>query len=107
MEVKVGRRQAEDAYEMVTYEAIVNGVIVGYASVTVSDEGAYLERIDVEDGHRGQGYGTAFIRHLSAEYGSIVAAPDNADSQRLFERLGDDVSEEHWMINQGYGVYVI
>lgn len=107
MEIKVTNRVQEDTYETITYEAVLDGKTIGWATMVVSDEGAYLERIDIEEAFRGQGHGTAFIRALADEYGSIVAAPDNEGSQRLFERLGSDVSEKHWMVDQGYGVYEI
>jgi GNAT superfamily N-acetyltransferase len=107
MEIKVVERYQEATYEFVMYEAVIDGVTIGYANVYTNDSWTYLERIDIEEEYRGQGYGTAFINHLVTEYGSIVAAPDNEDSQRLFERLGRDVSDKHWYVDQGYGVYEI
>lgn len=107
MEVKEVMRQQEATYEAIAYEAILEGVTIGYATVMVGDGGAYLERIDINEEYRGQGHGTAFINRLAAEYGSIFAAPDNPDSQRLFERLGRDVSDKRWYVDQGYGVYEV
>jgi ribosomal protein S18 acetylase RimI-like enzyme len=107
MEIKVTNRVQDETYETVAYEAILEGATIGYATVIVDSEYTYLERIDIEEEFRGQGYGTAFIRTLADEYGSIVAAPDNEGSQRLFDRLGYDVSDKYWMVDQGYGVYEI
>lgn len=107
METKITARVQEESYESISYEAVLDSETIGWATVMVSDEGAYLERIDIDAEYRGQGHGTTFIRALVAEYGSVIAAPDNADSQRLFERLGYDVSEKYWAVDQGYGVYEV
>nr|DAG63865.1 MAG TPA: acetyltransferase domain containing protein [Caudoviricetes sp.] len=92
------------------YTARVGGVDVGGASVIVYDSGdAYIERIDVDDGYRNRGYGTAMLKQLAALYGAVYLAPDNDDARRLYVRLGDDVtSNGSWgYIDQGYGVYAI
>lgn len=92
------------------YTARVGGVDVGGASVIVYDSGdAYIERIDVDDGYRNRGYGTAMLKQLAALYGAVYLAPDNDDARRLYARLGDDVtSNGSWgYVDQGYGVYAI
>ncbi|WDL99694.1 hypothetical protein JC200_23945 (plasmid) [Alicyclobacillus sp. ALC3] len=66
-----------------------------------------MERLDIDEEQRGNGIGTAAIASLSSEYGSIVAAPDNENCKRLFERIGTDVSNEYWMVDQGFGVYEV
>lgn len=104
---KVSVNESEKSYTLESYELVVGGDVVGWAQVMVDEESAYLERVDIEDGFQGQGYGTKFIKELSSEYGSIIAAPDNARCKRLMERLGDDVSDEQWAVDQGFGVYEI
>lgn len=92
------------------YRARVRGVEVGNASVIVYDDGdAYVERIDVDDGYRNRGYGTAMLKQLAAMYGDVYLAPDNDDARRLYARLGDDVTGKgSWgYVDQGYGVYAI
>ena len=92
------------------YSARVGAVEVGSASVILYDDGdAYIERIDVDDGYRNRGYGTAMLKQLAAEYGNVYLAPDNEDARRLYARLGDDVtSVGAWgYVDQGFGVYAI
>ncbi len=90
--------------------ARVDGVDVGGASVIVYDDGdAYIERIDVDDGYRNRGYGTAMLKQLAKMYGDVYLAPDNDGARRLYARLGDDVTARgSWSyVDQGWGVYVI
>lgn len=107
MELKVVSRVNEENWESVGYEIEVDGEVIGSASIMVSEEGSYLERIDIDENHRGRGFGTDAINKISSEFGGVYAAPDNEDSQRLFDRIGWDVSEKYWMVDQGYGVYEI
>ena len=99
--------QEEDSYVYEIHTANLNGQEIGTAAVMVSEEGNYLERIDINEAQRGLGYGTQFIQHIQSVYGSFYTAPDNEDSQRLFDRIGDDASGKYWMVNQGFGVYEI
>lgn len=92
------------------YTARVGGVDVGGASVIVYDDGdAYVERVDIDDGYRNRGYGTAMLKRLATMYDTVYLAPDNDDARRLYARLGDDVtSKGSWnYVNQGFGVYAI
>lgn len=93
----------------VGYKLIVDGEEVGFAGVVQFEDGStYLERIDIYDGHQNRGYGTKFIEWLANRYDGIYAAPDNEDSQRLFERLGEDDSHGDMAgFDQGFGVYEI
>jgi len=71
-----------------------------------SDMSLYIERIDIDEQFRGKGYGTKAIQQISDEYRIVFAAPDNEDSQRLFERLGEEYYEDGaHAVDQGYGVY--
>lgn len=92
------------------YAARVCGVEIGGASVIAYDDGtAYVERVDVDDGYRNRGYGTAMLKQLAAMYGAVYLAPDNDGARRLYARLGDDVTDKgSWSyVDQGYGVYAI
>ena len=95
--------------ESIEYGAYIDGKQVAAASVLLGDEGAYCERIDVDEDKRGQGIGTAFLRFLSEAHGDIYVAPDNEDAQRLYDRLGYDVTDkDDWCyVDQGFGVYRI
>lgn len=103
--VKETGRTNEDSYEAISYDIIVDGVTVGYASVMADSSSAYCERIDIDEPYRNRGYGTAALYELSRIFGGIIVAPDNADAQRLYERIGSETSED--MYDQGFGVYVI
>lgn len=110
VEVAVTATYTVDDGDEYMYTARVGDVTIGGASVIVYDNGdAYIERIDVDDGYRNRGYGTAMLKQLAALYGAVYLAPDNDDARRLYARLGDDVtSKGSWSyVDQGYGVYAI
>lgn len=98
----------EDSYTNIEYVMKLDGEEIGWSSV-MDDGKAYVERIDIAEDHRNCGYGTEFINYLSREFGSVFLAPDNEDAQRLYDRLGYDVTEkDEWSyVDQGYGVYEI
>lgn len=104
-------RESEDR----TYR-VYEGEHVGADVLELDDDAAYIERIDVDEGFRGQGIGSAFIRGIRRDFRTVYAAPDNEDSARLFARLGekvvgDDVSarvpEYLYYLDQGFGVYEV
>lgn len=99
--------QEEEEFSVEHYVIAGHGETLGFASVIVDSQYPYLERIDIEGKFQGQGHGTTVIRLLAEKFGRIVAAPDNERCQRLFERLGDEVSSEYWMVDQGFGVYQV
>lgn len=104
----VTNEYAEDSYTNISIDIEANGEIVGCASLMVDGDGAYCDRIDIFDGHRNKGYGTAALLELSDMYDGIMVAPDNADAQRLYERIGrESCYENAEYIDQGYGVYAI
>ena len=83
----------------------------------LDDGSAYLERIDVDEGFRGQGIGTAAIREILGDFDALYAAPDNEDAARLYARIGEQVVGEDidaaapleclYYLDQGFGVYTI
>jgi ribosomal protein S18 acetylase RimI-like enzyme len=102
------RRQAEGLFDIA-----VGGVVVGCGSMMEYEDGdRYLERIDVDEEHRGRGYGTGALYALRDLYGTYYLAPDNASAQRLYERVGTQVSSSvydtfGYAIDQGFGVYEV
>lgn len=107
VEIKKVVTQEDDSYSYEMYAASVDGTEVGCASVMTDEKSTYVDRIDIYEAHRNHGYGTAFLLALRGVYGSLVIAPDNEDARRLYDRLGDDVSRDYWMVDQGFGVYEI
>ncbi len=100
-------RSSADDYDSVGYEIFAEGQKVGSISVMEGLE-TYLERIDIDDGYQGKGLGSAAISQLFDKYDYLYAAPDNQDSQRLFERIGTGYrGGEGDYADQGYGVYEI
>lgn len=100
----------EEGYTAISIEITKQEALIGYVSLMVDENGTYLERIDVEEELRGQGYGTEIIKHISSEYSNVFAAPDNEDARRLYDRIGwemnaADYSDFGCYVDQGYGVY--
>lgn len=97
------------------FEIEVNGITIGEGSMELAeteDDFAYLERIDIEKEHRGQGYGTKALYALKETYGSYFFTPDNEDAARLYERVADRISDaecDKWgfAVDNGWGVYEI
>lgn len=88
------------------------------AVVQEMDNGfGYVERIDVDDGFRGQGIGTAAIREIMKDFDGLYFAPDNADAARLYARMGEKIVGEDaegdcpleclYYLDQGFGVYEV
>lgn len=102
----------DEGTEYIMVTVTTEGTEVGAMNLTVSNDECYIERIDVWDGHRGQGIGTEMLRWVSAQYGLTYTAPDNTDAQRLYDRIGCEMRDDRyqrfgWAIDQGYGVYEI
>lgn len=122
IEIKIVSR-ADDDYGTYDYWCIyVDGEAVGSASVqnydTKEDDGIYISRIDVFDGYRNHGYGTMLLKAIDKHYNDEVEygtcrkflCPDNEDSARLYERLGEKASnypDIYDYCDNGYGVYEI
>ena len=102
--LKEMRRYQHDGYETVSYDIAAGK---GLTTVQTNENDTYLERIDIDEEYQGQGIGTRAIKELANIYGTIYAAPDNENSQRLFEKIGTEQTEKYWMVDQGFGVYEI
>ena len=97
-------RDEEDTCWHVGYGITVNGETVGYVDITADADSTYIERIDVNENWRNQGVGAATIEALVSMFRVVFAAPDNEDSQRLFERIGRETDK--YPVCQGFGVYI-
>lgn len=97
-------------------DILADDALVGSATVTRyhgedgNTEYTHLERIDIDEAHRGKGYGSAAIEAMRKTFGRIVAAPDSEDSQRLYARIGEEVLDtrgdmEECYLCVGFGVY--
>jgi RimJ/RimL family protein N-acetyltransferase len=87
-------------------EILVGDTAVGSMTLMVDENSTYIERIDVAEEYQGNGYGTQAIQMVAREYDTVFAAPDNEDSQRLFERLGRVYTgDEADYVDQGFGVF--
>lgn len=109
IDIKRTRANEEASYTSMEYVMMLDGKEIGCASLIVDSESAYCERIDIDEAYRNQGHGTKLLKTLSSEFGSVFVAPDNEDAQRLYDRIGFDVTSEGdwWAVDQGYGVYEI
>ena len=92
------------------YEIWNNTQRIGQACMVITenddDEYKYLERIEIDDEHQGEGHGTEAIRQLAKMYRGIYFAPDNEGAQRLYERIATETTDDYMrMSDQGYGVY--
>jgi ribosomal protein S18 acetylase RimI-like enzyme len=103
--IKETSRTNEDSYQAISFDIIENGMTVGHATVMNDSISAYCERIDIDEPYRNHGYGTSALEDLSRMFGSIIVAPDNADAQRLYDRIGYEISDS--IYDQGFGVYEI
>lgn len=94
------------------FDIEVDGQIVGGGSMMVDEDSSYLERIDIDEEHRGKGYGTQALYLLRDIYGPYYLAADNEDARRLYDRIADEMPQveyDRWgfAIDQGFGVHVI
>lgn len=96
----------EHTYTQAGYTILVDSLPIGAVALFVGEHDAYLERIDIDAEHQGQGFGSLAISLLLAIYPGIYTAPDNPDSQRLFARIGTETSS-YPEVDQGYGVYTL
>lgn len=108
IEIKETRNQEN----YISLDIYADGILVGEAGIMLpgeddEDQSCYLERLDIDEEHRGQGIGTEAIYKLDRMYDDLFFAPDNEDAKRLYDRIATDVSDDYWMVDQGFGVYRI
>ena len=92
------RRWEDDTYEVTVQEF---------------DGFAYIVRLDVTEGHRGQGIGTAVVKAVRRRYGTVVASPEGEEARAFFKRIGTEdergglMRQPIWPLDQEYGIYII
>ena len=97
------------------YEIELEGNIIGGGSMIEAENEEdfnYLERIDIDEEHRGRGYGTKALYALKEVYGEYFLSPDNEDAKRLYEKVADEIKQSDYdrfgfAIDNGFGVYEI
>lgn len=99
----------EGNYKTYTNDILLDGIQIGRADIIVNEEEElnYIEKIEISENYRNHGYGTYVLKELARLHDSIYLAPDNADAQRLYERLGEEWITNAPDVDQGYGVYII
>lgn len=98
-----------------SFEIMLGEEVIGSGNLMLAendDDFTYLEGIEISEEHRNHGHGTNAISTLGKMYGTIYLTPDSEDSQRLYERLGDTISDNDYnkfgfAIDMGFGVYEI
>ena len=93
----------------------VDGLEVGCGTLMEpesEDDFYYLERIDIYEQYRNRGYGTQALLKLKDITGGYYLSADNADAQRLYERIADPISDADYnrfgfAVDNGFGVYII
>lgn len=106
----------EEEYDRKGYEIVADGTVVGTIEIIDNfneyNDLCYIERIDIEEAYRNQGIGSKVLTCVLRDefhYLFAAVAPDNADAQRLYERLGVAGYNAYDLdyMDQGYGVYCI
>ena len=93
----------------------VDGLEVGCGTLMPpesEDDFYYLERIDIDEQYRNLGYGTQALLKLKDIIGGYYLSADNADAQRLYDRIADQISDADYnrfgfAVDNGFGVYSI
>jgi len=106
IEIKATGTTQEETYTAIACDITLNGTKIGSISLMVDDSGTYIERIDINETHRSNGYGTQAIKMIAGQYDTVYAAPDNEGSQRLLARIGSTYTAAPYA-DQGYGVYSV
>ena len=90
-----------------SYNIEVDGVVIGEVSINEYDDGAYIERMDIDEQHRNKGLGRQAAEMIASKYDDTYAAPDSEDAQRFWARIGEEVDSDnsYSYLDQGYGVY--
>lgn len=88
---------------------ILNGKQVGTVGINIYDDFTLIERLDVDEEYRNKGIGSKIITDIASEFDTTYIVPDNENAKRLYERLGDEVTDDDVVeyLDDGYGVYEI
>ena len=92
------RRWGDDVYEVTVQEF---------------DGFAYIVRLDVTEGRRGQGIGSAVVEAVRRAYGTVIAAPEGEKARTFFEGIGEKTTswelmgQAIWPLDQGYGIFKV
>lgn len=88
---------------------ILNGKQVGAVGINIYDDFTLIERLDVDEEYRNKGIGSKIITDIASEFDTTYIVPDNENAKRLYERLGDEVTDDDVVeyLDDGYGVYEI
>ncbi|HYP42227.1 MAG TPA: GNAT family N-acetyltransferase [Chloroflexia bacterium] len=93
------------------YGAFVGGEPIGYASFTLYNGWAHLDRLAVVVQHHGKGYGASQLAHvlramslLKASSATLSTQQNNVKSQKLYQRFGFKLAPD--MINL-YGLELV
>jgi len=94
------------------FDIKVFGQVIGGGSMMEDEDDCYLERLDIDEAHRGQGYGTQALYALRDIFGTYYLAADNEGAHRLYSRVAWEMSSEDYnrfgfAIDQGYGVHIM
>ncbi len=110
------------AYEILLGEDVIGAAIVRedeYDDIDDEDDEDYgkdnfylLERFDIDEPHRGEGYGTQVLSRLKKIYNLYYVVPDSAQAARLYDRVGYPISSKEYSswghaFDQGHGVFEI
>ena len=101
---KINNCHEEDGtreFEAKIFDDEINGKEVGYLELLEKyDEDGdcewlYVGTIEIHEAFRNQGRGTAVLRQLAEKYGKVYLCPMDADNERLYARLGEEVKYYH------------
>ena len=95
------------------FDIVLDETVIGGGSMIVAEteeDFNYLERLDIDEEHRGQGHGTKALYELLDVYGGYYLTPDNENAKRLYEKVCDEINDTEYdkfgfAIDNGYGVY--
>lgn len=103
-------KSTEEMGNSTVYEYVIenDGMGIGYVEVVTDEDYTTINDIVIEEEFQNKGHGTQTIKMVVKEFGHVILAPTNEDNQRLYERLGCELTSGNLPeIDQGYGIYEI
>lgn len=95
---------------MTEYDILLNGKKIGFVEAFKSLH--YIQSIGIDEDYRNNGYGTQVLKWFANTQDCVYICPDNGDAERLYERLGDEISQipenllgEYWQWGVMYEIY--